>query len=109
MTNEDDYDEDCTYVVWRCLECNKDEFPTRNEFMTHLRRVHDREWDTYCFKCGTHQTDAKKLLKHMREVHKIPFFCSKCEKVFDKRSALDKHLREKDLKRVDTYCEPCVK
>ena len=45
----------------------------------------------------------------MREVHKIPFFCARCELVFDKRSALDKHLREKDLKRVDTYCEACDK
>ena len=45
----------------------------------------------------------------MREVHKIPFFCARCEQVFDKRSALDKHMREKDLKRVDTYCEPCDK
>jgi hypothetical protein len=51
----------------------------------------------------------KRLLKHMREVHKIPFFCARCEQVFDKRSALDKHMREKDLKRVDTYCEPCDK
>lgn len=104
---------------WICDYCSC-EFLSRDDIVTHMRRVHADKCMVDCEICSLPFRSLGRLETHMREKHRIKVnvtssgiqvTCNYCAAVFPSKIALDSHKRDKHMDRLEqdnTYkCSQC--
>ena len=90
----DDHQENFTETTYNCGRCK---FVTRTQanWIHHVRRMHEREYDFSCSRCDYKTTRKENLKQHVRVVHDFikDFSCPKCYFHTSKKYNLDMHMQ----------------
>lgn len=92
-----------------CSECQKN-FSTSQKLKSHINSVHMMTKRFKCSQCSERFTEYFKRQKHLVEVHgahPLEYKCNVCEKAFQRRYTLSRHMKKDHLEERDFQCEVC--
>ncbi|XP_030032961.2 zinc finger protein Xfin [Manduca sexta] len=92
-----------------CDQCKK-VFVTKQKYKTHVNVIHKMLKRFKCIKCSERFTEYFHRQKHMADVHGIAIIqykCNVCDKSFERRYALSRHMKRDHLEERDHHCSLC--
>lgn len=92
-----------------CEECGK-VFTTPQKHKNHVDTVHKMVKRFKCTKCPERFSEYFRRQKHMVEIHGVAplsYKCNVCDKSFDRRYTLSRHMKRDHLEERDFQCELC--
>ncbi|CAG9106397.1 unnamed protein product [Plutella xylostella] len=92
-----------------CEVCGK-VFPSYQKKKTHTDAVHKLFKRFKCPKCSVRFTEYFARQRHLVEVHgaaPIKYKCNVCDREFDRKYNLSRHLKKDHLKEKNNECETC--
>lgn len=92
-----------------CAICSK-VFSTQQKHNNHVNAVHNMKKRFKCTKCNERFAEYFRRQKHMVEVHglaPLKYTCNVCERSFDRRYTLSRHLKRDHLEERENECDVC--
>ncbi|KAG6459155.1 gastrula zinc finger protein XlCGF26.1 [Manduca sexta] len=92
-----------------CEICGKI-FASQQKHKNHVDTVHKLVKRFKCTKCPDRFTEYFRRQKHMVEVHGVAplqYKCNVCERTFERRYTLSRHMKRDHLEERDFQCELC--
>ncbi|XP_004926702.1 zinc finger protein 260-like isoform X2 [Bombyx mandarina] len=95
--------------VFPCEMCGKI-FTTQQKHKNHVDTVHKMVKRFKCTQCPERFTEYFRRQRHMVEVHGVAplqYRCNVCDKIFERRYTLSRHMKRDHLEERDFQCELC--
>ncbi|KAJ8705687.1 hypothetical protein PYW08_012733 [Mythimna loreyi] len=92
-----------------CEQCGK-VFTTQQKITNHVNAVHKMLKRFKCTKCPERFAEYFRRQKHLVQVHGVAplkYKCNVCDKSFDRRYTLSRHMKRDHLEERDFQCETC--
>ncbi|XP_047039547.1 gastrula zinc finger protein XlCGF26.1-like [Helicoverpa zea] len=92
-----------------CEVCGKI-FTTRQKHKNHVNTVHKLMKRFKCTKCPERFAEYFRRQKHLAQVHGVAplrYKCNVCDRSFDRRYTLSRHMKRDHLEERDFQCEMC--
>ncbi|CAH0698497.1 unnamed protein product [Spodoptera exigua] len=92
-----------------CEVCGK-VFSTQQKYKNHVNTVHKLLKRFKCTKCSERFAEYFRRQKHLVQVHGVAplqYKCNVCDKNFDRRYTLSRHMKRDHLEERDYQCEMC--
>lgn len=92
-----------------CEQCGK-VFTTQQKITNHVNAVHKLLKRFKCTKCPERFAEYFRRQKHLVQVHGVAplkYKCNVCDKSFDRRYTLSRHMKRDHLEERDFQCETC--
>ncbi|KAF9812355.1 hypothetical protein SFRURICE_005466 [Spodoptera frugiperda] len=93
-----------------CEICGK-VFSTSQKYKNHVNTVHKLLKRFKCTKCPERFAEYFRRQKHLVQVHGVAplqYKCNVCDKSFDRRYTLSRHMKRDHLEERDYQCEICT-
>ncbi|XP_072943188.1 uncharacterized protein [Epargyreus clarus] len=93
-----------------CEDCKK-VFTTQQKHKNHVDTVHKMVKRFKCPKCPERFSEYFRRQKHLVEVHGVAplqYKCNVCDKTFDRRYTLSRHMKRDHLEERDFQCQLCT-
>lgn len=90
-------------------ECGKT-FTTHQKLKNHVNTVHKMMKRFKCTKCPERFAEYFRRQKHLVEAHglaPLKYTCNVCERTFDRRYTLSRHLKRDHLEERENVCDVC--
>lgn len=93
-----------------CEFCGK-VFTTQQKYKNHVNAVHKMIKRFKCVKCPQRFAEYFRRQRHMEQIHGVTplkYKCNVCDRSFDRRYTLSRHLKRDHLEERDYQCEVCA-